>query len=187
MKHLFRGSRLVVLVMMLSIMTGCAIPGGKVPRTKLAAPAEDQTKQTLFYSIYSWGSVLSKEELLEELRNSPYFKNITNENRDEADIELYVTLSVKPSPNADTALSISTLTFGMIPVWESQYYKVTARVKNKKGLENEYTVNDSTFIVAWLPLVVFLPFTYDTDENVRRNMYRNIIQQMYEDGFIGET
>ena len=186
MKHLFRGSRLIVFVMMLSVMTGCAISGGGVPRTKLTAPVEDQAKPTLFYSIYSWEwGEISKEEFLEELRKSQYFKNITNDSLDQADIEMYVTLNKGPNSIPEGMGYFSGMTAGMIPEWGTDDYILEVRVKNKIGLEKEYKLEDSVTIVIWLPLFVFTPFTWNTEENVRRNMYRNIIQQMYEDGSMG--
>jgi hypothetical protein len=75
----------------------------------------------------------------------------------------------------------------MFPGWETEYYKVRAEVKNKKGLEKEYVVNDSTTTVVWVPMMVVFPLTLNTKENVQRNMYRNIISQMYEDRIIGES
>jgi len=183
MKHLFKGSKLVVFVMMLSVMTGCAISGGKVPRAKLVAPAENQTKPTLSYSINSSGPHLTKKEFLEELSKSQYFGEITEESS-EADIELKVSLMT--TGNLGDLVRASGFTFGIIPLVGTDNYTVVAQVNNKKGLKKFYTLENSVTFGLWLPLIVFTPFTYYTDENVRRNMYRNIIQQMYEDGFMGE-
>jgi len=103
---------------------------------------------------------------------------------------LNVRLTYTPSEYFDSEYSVgmfSIISLGAIPVWGTRHYEVKALVKNKRGLEKEYTVKDSVTAAIWLPLIVFTPFTYDGGENVRRNMYRNIINQMYEDGFMGES
>ena len=82
----------------------------------------------------------------------------------------------------------SALTLTYIPYWSTTNYEVIAWVKNKKGLEKKYTVNDSTTTVVWLPFV-FVPSSQNRaiEFDLHSNMYRNIIQQMYEDGFIEEN
>ena len=189
MKHLFRGSKLIVIVIMLSVITGCAIiSGGQVPKTRLTVPtAEDQTKPTIIYKIYA--NEGDKLEFLEEFGKSRHFKEITEGHSADADIELVV--FVDPTNSIENLSYGVTTTLGLVggvlPAWATDHYKVRAQVKNKKGLEREYVLNDSATAVSWFPFVVFLPFTYDGGENVRRNIYRNIIQQMYEDGFIEES
>jgi len=206
MKHLSKGSRLIVFVITLSIVTGCAISGGKVPRTKLAAPtAGDHSKLTLSWEIilsrvnfiYSLNSSqrnsLVKElsaELSEELNKTQYFKAITKITKGhsvKADIDLIVTLTITNNPGPDVLGFMSMVTLGTVPYWETIHYEIRARVKNKQGLEKEYKLENSVTFGLWLPLWCFYRFTYDEGgPNVRRNIYRNIIQQMYEDGFIGE-
>ena len=190
MNYLSRNSRLIVFIMMLSVMTGCALlGGGKVPKTKLvASTAEVQTKPTIYFRIDD--PQRKSQELLGELEKSQYFKKIMIGSSDEANIELDVRLSYIPSPNFNEEFPITMISFlsaGHIPVWGTDDYKVIARVKNKIGLKKEYELNDSVTLIIWNPLILFTPFTYDKSEKVRRNMYRNIIQQMYEDGFMGES
>jgi len=189
MKHLSKGSRLIVFVILLSVLTGCAVfSGGKVPETRLVEPtAEEQTKPTLNYEFIG-GSDKMEQEFLEELNKSQYFKKITGESTG-ADIELNVRLTYIPNLNlgGDSILPmISFLSLFRIPVWGTDHYILEVRVKNKIGLEKEYKLENSVTFALWLPLIVFTPFTWNTDENVRKNMYRNFIHQMYEDGFMGE-
>jgi len=177
--------------MMLSVMTGCfaLFDGGQVPKTKLAKTvAEDQTKPILFYGFNLYGRNSKREEFLEEIHKSQYFKKITNFNSAEADIEMNVTLTVTPNPNFpfEDMVYFSAMTIGMIPFWSTEQYEIKARVNNKTGLEKEYVVNDSITVVMWWPMLLLYPFTYDAEEDVLSNMLRNIIQQMYEDGFMGE-
>lgn len=191
MKHLSKGSRLIVFVMMLSVLTGCIalFDGGKVPNTRLTKTgAEDQTKPILFYGFNFYGDYRLREEFLDELHKSQYFKEITNVNSAEADIELHVMLTVTPNPKFDIESMgyLSGMTIGMIPLWSTEKYEIKAQVNNKTGLEKEYVVNDSITYVAWWPMLLLFPFTYNKEEDVPLNMFRNIIQQMYEDGYMGE-
>ena len=183
---------------MLSFMAGCVTAGGKVPKTTLAeSTAENQSKPTLSYYSNFLGSYRPHEsnsslqvaqELLEELHKSQYFKEITRDDSRETDIQLNVSLEIIGSnQGVENARAFSGQTIFFIPLWGTDHYQVTAQVKNKKGLRKEYVVNDSATGIFWLPLVVFLPFTYDREEYVRTNMSRNIIQKMYEDGFIEEN
>jgi len=212
MNYLFRAARLIVIVIMLSALTGCAafFAGGNVPKTKLAAPtAEDQSKPTLSYQFIPYLDYVRdkkqnyrnvKQIFLEELHKSLYFKEITEGHSTEADIELDVIVKKLNLNQPDPDRSYPSLkapsrhhlpqwsgtTIGLLPVWATDNYQVKVEVKSKRGLEKEYVVNDTITEVWWLPLVVFYPFqNFDLDEDVQSNMYRNIISQMYEDGFIG--
>ncbi|MCZ6469993.1 MAG: hypothetical protein O6649_01405, partial [Gammaproteobacteria bacterium] len=83
MNYLFRVARLIVIVIMLSALNGCAafFAGGKVPKATLVEnSAEDQTKPTLsyYYQNYSRISITGRPEFLEELNKSQYFKEITS-------------------------------------------------------------------------------------------------------------
>jgi hypothetical protein len=193
MNCIFRVSRLIVFIIMLSVMTGCAMfAGGKVPGTTLAeSTVEDQTKPTLSFHNSKINSYLtgdSYQELLRELRKSQYFKQINGVDSAEADIELEVTLKANRKGGSHPVQDwLSGLTLNIIPIWKNDHYEVTALVKNKKGLEKEYVVSDTITFVLWLPLWLVSPFTLGTEEDVLANMYRNIIQQMYEDGFIEEN
>ena len=190
MKQLFRVSRRIVFVMTLSVLTGCValFDGGKVPNTRLAkTTGEDQTKPILFYGFNFTERSSLKEVFLEDITKSKYFKEITNENSAEADIELNVKLTGTPGEDIEPMTYFSMMTLGLIPLWSTDTIEIKARVNNKAGLEKEYVVNDSITYVMWLPMLLLLPFTYDTEKDVPSNMFRNIIQQMYEDGFIGES
>ncbi len=177
MNYLFRVSKPIVFVIMISVVTGCAFAGKNVPETTLVeSTAKDQTKPTLSYEINdfsvnemdSWFLAYTsiKNELPEELYKSQYFKEITEENSAVTDIELNVTLTTTSSGCT------------------TNHYEVIVRVKNKKGLEKVYVLNDRAFF----PLACLYGSSYiDESEGVRPNMYRNIIQQMYEDGFMGES
>ena len=176
--------------MTLSVLTGCValFDGGKVPNTRLAkTTGEDQTKPILFYKFNLYERYSLKKVFLEELHKSKYFEKITDENSAKADIELNVKLRVFPNPNfpVEDMGIFSGMTLGMIPLWSTVKYEITAQVNNKKGLEKEYVVNDTTTYVSWWPLLLLLPFqNSDIEKDVRSNIFKNIILQMYEDGFI---
>jgi len=202
MKHLFRGSRLIVFVIMLSVMTGCFViyPGRNVPKTTLAESiAENRTKPTLSYKfIYIDDNYRNSEkkllrlrhELLEELNKSQYFKEITEGHSVETDIELDITLYMSEDQDKDDWALIASATLWLLPAAVPTNYIVIARVDNKKGLEKQYEIKDTATMLMWIPLLKLVPlnfFTLYTKGNVRENMYRNMIVQMYEDGFIGES
>lgn len=201
MNYLFRLTKLIVVVIVLSVITGCAMfAGEKVPETTLVEPAAgNQAKPKLSYQFNAIGGLSGpkdlpdaveqkiKIELLEELQKSQYFGNIT-ENTSDSDIELNVTLTNTGNPAAIIPALITGFSLYTIPSWATDRFEVKGQAKNKNGLEREYVLNDTTTIVQWLPMLFAFPFNnFSVVKDVRANMYRSVIQQMYEDGFMQET
>jgi hypothetical protein len=190
---------MISLLLFLGLTTsGCAVfNGGKVPDTVLA-PLEksDIQKPSISYDITASGGLFSNDkspehvqsiiagELLQTLEQSNYFSRISK-NDAEADINLSVTIQNTGNPAALIPAFITGLSLYTIPSWGTDNFDVNAIAKSKNGLSKEYALSDSTTLVQWLPMMFVFPVkNFSVIPEVRKNMYRNILLQMKNDGFI---
>jgi hypothetical protein len=188
-------SILLILISFGLSISGCAVfKGGKVPDTILI-PVEktDKPKPTISYDITGTEKLLAGTtnpqrrlpgELLQILEQSDYFSRISR-GSDEADVTLFVIVEHEESPAGLIAGVISGLTLFTIPTWYSQYFEVTAIVKNRQSNSKKYILSDSATLVMWIPMIFVFPVhNFSVSTEVRNNMYRNILLQMKNDGFI---
>lgn len=84
---------------------------------------------------------------------------------------------------------IGGMTLGAIPVWVTDNFKVTVTVTTPEGKRHEYVLDDAITTVIWLPFVFVLPFKTPNKESidVRKNIYRNLILKMQQDGLLTTT
>jgi hypothetical protein len=190
--------RFLLFISLCFTLSGCAIfNGGKVPETVLM-PMEktDQKKPTISYDITASGGVFSTSkspefiqsiiagELLQTLEQSEYFSRISK-NDDEAELSLSVTIKNSGNPAALIPAMITGFSLYTIPSWATDKFVVTAVAKNKDGNSKQYVLEDTTILVQWLPMIFVFPIkNFSVIPEVRKNMYRNIIMQMKNDGLI---
>lgn len=196
-KNLNVGKSLLLLFLCL-LLSGCAVfRGGKIPEVNLM-PLEktDQPKPSISYDIKSMGGLFdtanSSEhiqsiiagELLQTLEQTNYFSRISKKD-EEADLSLSVTVKNSGNPAAMIPAFITGLSLYIIPSWATDNFEVTAIAKNRQGHSKEYVLSDSTTLVQWLPMIFVFPAkSFSVIPEVRKNIYRNIIMQMKNDGFI---
>ncbi len=153
-------------------------------------------KLTIAYDITAMGGLFSTDnspehvqsiiagELLQTLEQSNYFSRISKTD-DQADISLSIKITNTGTPAALIPAFITGLSFYTIPSWVTDNFEVTAIAKNKQSFSKEYALTDSTTLVQWLPMLFVFPVkNFSVIPEVRKNMYRNILSQMKNDGFI---
>ncbi len=181
-----------------AMLSGCAVfDSGKVARTTLSpVEASGEARPSISYSILAQGGLsevktlpdniqaIIEKEFIETLQESGYFSGIGKENG-HFGIRMDVTVTNTGNPAAIIPAFITGLSFYTIPSWATDHFEVKAKVASSKGSQKEYVLNDSTTLVQWLPMLFVFPFkNLSVIPEVRKNMYRNIIMQMREDGFL---
>lgn len=190
--------RFLLFISLCFTLSGCAVfSGGNVPATVLM-PLEntDQKKPTISYDITASDGFFSTSksseiiqnviagEFLQTLEQSEYFSRISK-NDDEADLNLSVTIKNSGNPAALIPAMITGFSLYLIPSWATDNFVVTAVAKNKDGNSKQYVLEDSTTLVQWLPMMFVFPVkNFSVIPEVRKNMYRNIVMQMKNDGLI---
>jgi hypothetical protein len=185
-------------VLLLVTISGCAIyDGGKVPKTTLSAyEANGAAKPTLSYSSMAMGGLFSTRalpegsqsviegELLAVLESSGYFERIAKHD-DSADVSIDVTLTNSGNPAAMVPAVVTGLSLYTIPSWATDNFNLVAKVTRKDGLEKEYAMADSSTIVQWLPMMFVFPAkNFSVIPEIRKNMYRKVLSDMKDDGFL---
>lgn len=84
--------------------------------------------------------------------------------------------------------SVVQFTLGVIPCWETVTDTLEARVVSRGGTPTDYVLKDAIASFIWLPMIVAAPFANDLEgelhPNTRKNLYRNPILKMQQDGFL---
>ena len=190
--------KFLLFILFYFTLSGCAIfKGENVPETFLI-PIEktDQIKPTISYNItvsgFNYSAAESSKliqnvisgELLQALEQSEYFSRISK-NDIEAEINLSVTFVDSANPAALIPAFITGLSLFTIPSWATEKFIVTAVAKNKNGNSKQYVVEDSITMVQWLPMIFIFPVkNFTAIPQVRKNIYRNILMKMKNDGLI---
>ncbi|WP_020589151.1 hypothetical protein [Desulfobacter curvatus] len=190
--------RFLLLLSLILIVSGCAVfEGGNVPETHLIPIAEmDEPKPSISYDINAMGGLFSTGnlpehvqniiagELLQTLEKSNYFSRISK-NDEEADLNLSVTIKNTGNPAAMIPAFITGLSLYTIPSFATDNFEVRAVAKNRQGHSKEYVLSDTSTLVQWLPMLFVFPVkNFSVLPEVRKNMYRNVLKQMKDDGFI---
>lgn len=81
---------------------------------------------------------------------------------------------------------ITGFTFGVIPSWAKATVriKVTATADEK---QHSYDVSDSATMVAWLPMLLAMPFAdnmFTVEKEMTDNVYKTLIARMKNDGLL---
>jgi hypothetical protein len=81
---------------------------------------------------------------------------------------------------------ISGFSLFTIPGFATDHYKLTVTARSASGKSRQYVLEDGVTTVFWLPLIVATPFSFPTTvvPKVQENMYRNLIQNMENDGIL---
>lgn len=84
---------------------------------------------------------------------------------------------------------ITGFSFFTIPGFAVDNYKVTATARGASGKSRQYVLEDGVTTVFWLPLIVATPFSFPTQviPKVHGNMYRNLLQNMENDGLLPKS
>ncbi len=182
------------------LLSGCAIfKGGNVPEVSFT-PTEksDLQKPSISYEITAMSGLISVDksadfaqsiiagEFLKTLEDSNYFGRIAKNDTD-ADVSLVVVVKNTGSPVALLPAILTGLSLYIIPSWATDHFDVNATAQNKNGLSKEYVLSDTTTIVQWLPMMFVFPFkNFSEVPEVRKNIYRNILIKMKEDGLVAK-
>lgn len=185
-------------IIALLLLTGCAsFPRNQLPPVGSFQPLPEGTKKpTVAYSFSSGVDLFGKQEHRENVRaqlerefvdvlnESGYFASLSQGNQGEISIQARLVNSGTPAviiPAIITGLSLYT-----IPSWATDNYDVTAKVTAQDGKEHTYQLTDSMTTVQWLPMIVVAPFKkmVNVSKDVRRNIWKNLILKMQEDGVL---
>jgi hypothetical protein len=126
-----------------------------------------------------------EDEFVSVLKESGYFAKLQPVKNGGIYIEADV-LNYGSQTAGFFAGTICGLTLFTIPVWITDNYKVTVTVTTPEGKRYEYIFDDAITTVMWLPFVFVLPFKSPNKESidVRKNIYRNLILKMQQDGLL---
>ena len=124
-------------------------------------------------------------EFVEILRGSGYFATV-EKGTGGKDLALTVHLVDSGSPAAMVPAMLTGLSLYVIPSWATDRYEILCKEKAHDGKQHEYKLEDSATLVQWLPMVLAFPFNMPTKVPVglRKNMYKNVILKMQEDGVL---
>jgi hypothetical protein len=181
------------------LATSCAsIPKNSLPKLS-DAPASDAKKVPLTY-IHKSGHNLTgsraefapaanetlAQALVTAAQKSGRFSSVTAAGKGGA-VHLDVDMLNHGNGTA-AAISgfISGFTFLTIPGFATDNYKLTATARSASGKSRQYVLEDGMTTVFWLPLVVATPFSFPATvaPKVQENMYRNLFQNMENDGIL---
>ncbi len=195
--------RLVILVVSLSLISGCAcFPGNKLEKvTSLPSLPEGSIKPTFSYTFSYKAfpntlrkfntnriSFISEVEFYNVLVESGYVASMVSE---KGNVNIEVDLEVTAPPFSwikfvfiDTP---NILTCSIYPGWNTNTFTAIAKVKAWDGKEHKYRLEDSVTVIAWVPLIVVPCFScvtwgMDVPGAARKNIWRNLILKMYQDG-----
>jgi len=188
-----------VLLSVISLqLFGCTtiirhFPSNQLPQVESLPPfPEGIIKYNLTYSFSSqeqdmfemkesrpYDHLRLESEFVDMLRESSYFATCTPGSQGEITIEARLNWSVNPA--AEFMSLFSALTFSIIPSWATEKWTITAKVITKGRKEHIYQLEDSMTRVMWVPML-FFPVNSNGEIEVRKNMWRNLILKMWQDG-----
>ncbi len=180
----------IVLICLISIGCATSFPAHRLPETGQLPPAYlSQTLNACYQftaeNLMSHSQQKAEREFVDVLKESGYF--VTLSPCHDGDININAGMHEYRSEVAVAFVNITmVLSLATIPSWLTHNLKLTAKVASKETKEKEYVLDDSITTVVWLPLIVVTPFTiyHDVSIDVRKNMYRNLILKMQQDGFL---
>lgn len=198
--------RLKHLAMMMSLsvvgfwLTGCAsFAHNRVPDAgKLQPPADASQAVKASYQFTSGAQIFSsrnehpqnirekmEKEFVDQLKESGYFATLSTDKGGGIQIEADM-LNYGSGVPAMIGGFIGGLSLTTIPCWATDNFKVTVKVVSLEGKKTEYVLDDAMTTVIWLPMIVATPFMYPetVSADVRKNLYRNVILKMQQDGVL---
>ncbi len=178
-------------------LLGCAVfRSNDLPEVgTLTGPVATAKKPTAGYEFASAVDMGSKrpsheharaiheKEFAEVLRESGYFTTV--EKGSGKDISIIVELVDSADPAAMVGAVITGLSLYTIPSWATSTMEATCKVTTADGKTRDYKLKDSATLVQWLPMMFVFPFKpFSGIEDMRKNIYRNLIVKMQEDGIL---
>jgi hypothetical protein len=129
------------------------------------------------------GRAAMSQEFAQVLTESAQFATVT-EAATGGDLHIDVRLHNYGNPAAVIPAFITGFSFFTIPSWTTDHWQLTAAVSHPGGDPHSYTLEDSEIMVTWLPMILVMPFKFPGQviPEVRRNMYKNLLKTMRENG-----
>jgi hypothetical protein len=126
-----------------------------------------------------------EKTFVDALKESGYFASVLPGNEGSIIIEADM-INYGDRTAAAIAGVVGGLSLTIIPVWVTDNYKLTAKVTSSQGKHAIYALDDALTTVIWLPMIVVTPFKSPSTEvhDLWKNMYRNLILKMQQDGFL---
>jgi len=192
--HLLLSSALVILM-----GSGCAaFPKHAVPEVGQQTKADGSRAEKASYQLTGGANLgagrsefspqirqqLTKE-FVDTLKESGSFATL----REGKDKGLHIDADILNHGSGAAAAGagfLGGLTLCTIPCWATDWYKMKADVTTAQGLTKTYVLDDGLTTVFWLPLAVIAPFhtPEKVSEDVRKNLYKTLVQQMRKDGVL---
>jgi len=189
----------ILAALFMLLMSGCAcFPGNKLQQVTNLPPLAEGVKRPAVSYIFSSGTDLFgksestpivrsmlESELVDVLRESGYFATWgTGSN---GDVTIEARLINSGNPAAMIPAFLTGFTLYAIPSWATDIYTVTAKVKTGDGKEHSYQLEDSSMLVQWLPMIFVPGSIMNVPGEVRKNIWKNLILKMKEDGFFQQS
>lgn len=179
------------------VSTGCAsFKQNRLPEINgfAAAPAGSVKPSATYSFAYTYkivgegqgpenARVALSQEFAHVLRESAQFANVS-EAASGGDMHIDAHLHNYGNPAALIPAFITGFSFFTIPSWATDRWRLTATVNTPSGDQRSYTLEDSHVLVQWLPMIVATPFKFPGQviPEVRRNIYRNLVKTMRDNG-----
>jgi hypothetical protein len=125
-----------------------------------------------------------ESEFVQVLQESGYLATLEKGSSGK-DISIRVDLLNSGDPAALVPAFITGFSLFTIPSWATDNLEASCKVSTADGKTHEYKLKDSTTIVQWLPMMFVFPFKPFTGvAETRKNIYKNLIIKMQEDGIL---
>jgi hypothetical protein len=200
MKTTIRTVSLPVIALMFCIFVGCAaFPHHRLPEIgQLPQPAERSQAVEAVYQLKSGvdsgdgrAEHLFRREFEEifadTLKESGYFASLLPGNEGSIVIEADM-LNYWDKNAALVGGIVAGLSLTIIPGWVTDNFTLTVKVTSSQGKHAEYVLDDAMTMVIWLPMIVINPHfkrPWETKgHDLLKNMYKNLILRMQQDGFL---
>jgi hypothetical protein len=177
------------------LATSCAtFPGNGVPKVA-ATPASNVKKVPLSYLVTAAATAPADGQSLPVPQFSPALESAIKDSGRFSSVTqgrgrgVHLDVNMRNYGNGPAAFAsgfISGFSLFTIPGFGKDNYKLTATARSATGKTRNYVLEDSATTVIWLPLIVATPFSNPTIvvPEVQANLYRNLIQNMENDGII---
>ncbi len=190
----------LLILLLVFLFAGCAsFSKNRLPEVKtLPPPTSGTSKPVVSFSFSSyvdnilWGQETNRnfesrlrEEFFSVLNDSGWFSHIVA-GVYQGDIHIDLQVIKTDNPAALLPAAVTAFSLYIIPSWETNYYIIKAKVRANNEV-CAYKLDDAMVTVRWLPLLVSLPLKHGScvAREIRKNMWKNLICAMKEDGLLG--
>lgn len=185
----------VLCFLVAPILTGCvAIHDRKTQDVPCVPPLSSQMErrnavytfsaETDFFTrqeAHPFVRTITHDEMEKVLKGGGYFETLNGVTN--ADLTINAKLVTSRTPAAMLPAFITAFSLFLIPSWATETYEtsVTMQWNNQT---HEYCLKDSMTTIVWLPMILASPFGPPgiVGPDVRENLWRNTLLQMYNDG-----